>query len=102
MYLHQQKRHNFPVTESVEVSEYERRVELLEASGLNRSDAQGAVEAEDMTQVKPWVLVLNPGMENESEIESFHSISQARMVLRRTPGADIMKRLADGTLSTEF
>jgi hypothetical protein len=52
-----------------------------------------------------WVLVRNPGLDTETELGSFHSHNEAVTALyaqQASSGCDVMKRLPDGTLSTEF
>lgn len=64
------------------------------------------------TQLKlfTWAIVINPGCDNEEEIDSFQTFSAAFAWVRKEytqeeidEGAvDIMKRLPDGTLTTEY
>lgn len=83
--------------------DYEQRVEVLEAEGLTRSDAQGVVEAQDLQRnPKPWVVVRNPGEDDESVIDSFVVPTLAQACMRANPGSDIMRRNSNGSLTTEF
>jgi hypothetical protein len=53
------------------ISDYERRVRAYEAQDITRSDAQGIVEAEDMTQAKQgksWT-------ENADEIDRLRAVN---------------------------
>jgi hypothetical protein len=55
---------------------------------------------------KPWIVVRDPGMWDESEVASFATYNQAHhyILQRISRGAhlDILKRLPDGNLTTEF
>lgn len=51
---------------------------------------------------KPYVVVRNPGQDDEDIVDDFKTDSAARKFMRNNPGTDLMKRLADGTLTTDF
>lgn len=51
---------------------------------------------------KPWVVVCNPGQDDEDIVDDFASPAQARACIRENPGSDLMKRLDSGVLTTEF
>jgi len=52
---------------------------------------------------KPWVIVTNAGMENEDFWCDYADFSTANKALKQLDDdAQIMKRLDDGTLTTEF
>lgn len=55
-------------------------------------------------QCKPlkYVVVANPGMHNEVVIDEFASFQHAARFVRKREDFGIMKRLADGSLTTEF
>ena len=57
----------------------------------------------DQTIHKPYVIVINAGADDEQVIEEHQSYIKA--YLRRNhqhPTGDVMKRLDDGTLTTEY
>lgn len=51
---------------------------------------------------KPWVLVGNAGQSDETVVESFSTFVEAIAAKSALAGSDVMKRLGDGTLTTEF
>lgn len=57
-------------------------------------------------QSLPWVVVINPGTDRESVAGEFEHRATAKAHLRDLQAAgddaDLMKRRADGTLTTEF
>lgn len=83
--------------------DYKTRVEAMEAQGLTRSDAQGVIEAQDLqSNPKPWVVVCHPGEDGEDIIDDFANVLDARKCIREYPGSDLMRRLNNGQLTTEF
>jgi hypothetical protein len=51
----------------------------------------------------PWVIVINPGTDNEDIWADFPTFRAALEELKEADeGADILTRLDDGTLTTEF
>lgn len=50
----------------------------------------------------PYVVVRNPGMENEAIVGEFPTWAKACHFMRDEPDTDMMKRLADGSLTTDF
>ena len=51
---------------------------------------------------RPWVVVCNPGQANELVMEEFIELAEAQHFLRFNADCDLMKRLPDGALTTEF
>lgn len=54
---------------------------------------------------KPWVVVTNPGTDDEGIWSDHPTYAEAKAELKETADddrADIMKRLADGTLTTDY
>ena len=51
---------------------------------------------------KPWVVVTNPGQDDEDIVDDFATVAQARACMRQHPGTDLMKRLNSGVLTTEY
>lgn len=52
---------------------------------------------------KPWVIVTNPGTDDEEIFGDYFSYLEAAKSLKYAPeGSDIMKRQEDGNLTTEF
>ena len=83
--------------------DYEARVSEQEAQGLTRSDAQGVVDAQDIQRnPKPWVVIRHPGEDDEDIINEFFSVIEARKCIHDHPGSDLMKRLNNGQLTTEY
>lgn len=51
----------------------------------------------------PWVIVENPGTDFEDVWADYESYAVAVKALKNAPeGCDLMKRLADGSLTTEY
>ena len=50
----------------------------------------------------PYVVVRNAGGEDEDIVEDFPTWKKACEFMLGEPGTDLMKRLDDGTLTTEF
>lgn len=50
----------------------------------------------------PYVVVRNAGAEDEDIVEDFPTWKKACEFMLDEPGTDLMKRLDDGTLTTEF
>lgn len=50
----------------------------------------------------PWVVVSNPGQDDEDIVADFATVPEARACIRENPGADLMKRLDSGVLTTEY
>lgn len=50
----------------------------------------------------PWLLVENPGMDDEDIVDDFPTHADAVRAQQEHGQGDIMKRLSDGTLTTEF
>jgi hypothetical protein len=50
----------------------------------------------------PWVVVSDPGSDEENIVEDFATHAAALRCKRDNPGSDVMRRLDDGTLTTEF
>ena len=50
----------------------------------------------------PWVLVNNPGQDDEDIVADFPTFAEAVTAKKEAGEGDIMKRLDDGTLTTEF
>jgi hypothetical protein len=50
----------------------------------------------------PWVLVNNPGQDDEDIVADFPTFSAAVISKKEAGEGDIMKRLDDGTLTTDF
>jgi hypothetical protein len=50
----------------------------------------------------PWVLVNNPGQDDEDIVADFSTFAEAVIAKNEAGEGDIMKRLDDGTLTTEF
>ena len=55
-----------------------------------------------MKNPKPWVVVAYPGTDQEDIVDDFATERAARDFLRECPETDLMKRLDDGTLTTDF
>lgn len=51
---------------------------------------------------KPWVVVSNPGQDDEDIVDDFTTATEARACIRENPGCDLMKRLDSGVLTTEY
>lgn len=51
---------------------------------------------------KLWVVVRNPGTDAQSVVDDFTDFVASIQCKNRNPGADVMKRLENGTLTTEF
>lgn len=52
---------------------------------------------------KPWVVVENPGQEDEAVVDEFLAFEQAVLCAGSFDGkADVMKRLKSGVLTSEF
>lgn len=52
---------------------------------------------------KPWVVVTDPGTDNEFEYGEYSTFAEALRVKRLHSGsADVMKRAPDGSLTTEY
>lgn len=49
-----------------------------------------------------WIVVVNGGMENEKEVGFFYLYKEAIKCVRFIGYGDIMRRLNDGTLTTEY
>ncbi len=50
----------------------------------------------------PYVVVTHPGQDDEDVVGDFSTETQARAFMRDQPGTDLMKRLSNGVLTTEF
>lgn len=50
----------------------------------------------------PWVLVANPGEDHEDIIADFPGFAEATAAQKDAGEGDVMRRLDDGTLTTEF
>jgi hypothetical protein len=50
----------------------------------------------------PWVVVGNPGQDDQFEIGSYPTMTKGYRNVNRNPGSDLMKRLPDGRLTAEF
>ena len=50
----------------------------------------------------PSVVVTNPGQDDEDVVGDFSIEREARVFMRDQPGTDLMKRLSNGVLTTEF
>lgn len=83
------------------------------ATANNPENKQPQGGAADLGQIsrKPinfpqWVLVKDPGTDNESIEDDFWELREAAIALVKnydeSEAVDIMKRLEDGTLTTEF
>ena len=68
------------------------------------AEGNGAVTREGLAGTsKPWAVVLNPGQDDQTIWECFHTYADAAGALDQAgKPADVMKRLPDGTLTTEF
>lgn len=67
-----------------------------------RAGASAAEQAEPFNP-NPWVIVTNPGQDDEDIWADFCNYMAAISGLKEAPeGAQIMRRLDDGTLTTEF
>lgn len=55
-----------------------------------------------MKNPNPWVVVTDPGTDQEDILADFRTATQARQFMRAHPDTDLMKRLDDGSLTTEF
>jgi hypothetical protein len=70
----------------------------------------GAIKAERATASQPaprnpnpWVIVTNPGQDDEDIFADFATFAEAVAELPEADeGAQVMKRREDGTLTTEF
>ena len=51
---------------------------------------------------KLWVVVRNPGMDDEEIVDDFATTVQAYRFIGNNRGTDLMKRLADGSLTCDF
>lgn len=50
----------------------------------------------------PYVVVTHPGQDDEDVVCDFSTETQARAFMRDLPGTDLMRRLSNGVLTTEF
>ncbi len=50
---------------------------------------------------KPWVVVENPGTDRQRVVADFDSYVEAYGWVRKSEG-DVMRRMDDGTLTTEY
>jgi hypothetical protein len=51
---------------------------------------------------KPWVVVRNPGRDDEDIVDDFATSTKAYRFIKNNPGTDLMKRLNDGSLTSDF
>ena len=49
----------------------------------------------------PYVVVANPGQDDEAVVGNFLDVQKAYAAKRKVPGGDVMRRLANGDLTTE-
>ncbi len=89
-----------------------RKSENTTNSTAGMQSIQMGKEAENISQEKtmhnpyPYVVVRNPGTDYEDEVADFATFKEAAMfyTVEQDPFEhwDVMKRLDDGTLTTEF
>lgn len=58
-------------------------------------------DADEVGGLRPWVVVENPGCDDQQVIADFASFDEAMDHAGQVSG-DVMRRLLDGTLTTEF
>lgn len=88
------------------------RVCEMNGADLDRAVAKYVQEIPMLVEVLPlsvrelkplnWVVVDNPGMDNEIIVDEFSSIDSALFFIRSRGKGDAMKRLEDCSLTTEY
>lgn len=69
---------------------------------LNDQASTTCVQVACAHNPKPWVVVRNPGQDDEDIVDDFSNPAHARRFMKSNPGTDLMKRLENGQLTTEF
>ena len=68
-------------------------------TSTNGSESCNAIEG---VNSKPWVVIRNPGMDDEGIVGGFETATQAYRFIGNHPKTDLMKRLSDGSLTCDF
>jgi hypothetical protein len=74
---------------------------------FNRNKRRNVIAKVAENNPTPWVIVTSPGMDNEYFWNDYATLKEARKNLKEAKYAtgekcDIMKRLDDGRLTTEY
>lgn len=71
--------------------------------GNLRVEIGAAIAQATLKNPNPWVVVSSPGQDDEDIVADFPTHKQAvRFLIENREDGDILKRLVDGSLTTEF